>query len=415
MLYLIPFLHANIQYAEFHPRTAATLVERSYLPTLDFFAAHPELRAVFEYSGVTLELLAERWPEAIDLLRLLLERGQIELMGSTYANPILPLIPSDHARHHIARFIAIYDQLFGDLAIPRPQGIFLQEFAYDPSLAPLLAAAGYTYTLLTPRLLLSGLRQQLNLSAQPLPAESPSLAADGPELLHPLRLTGAQDATLAAFPMYRELIGLLFDYAYNRKPFDDVANLLRQVDAHAGDVPVLLFCGPSDAEFVGAYAALGKDSLSLEAFARFMQQVWELPFAGSLLPRDYLAAYPPAKSVYVPAGSSERSLDVWTADPDNARLNALCQEADQKLRLATVLHPENQLMLQEAWRAMLLAENSDGRGWVPCPERRLDCYNYALEAIALAETMLAGIKRPEASLPAKDALFIRRNDDEPSS
>lgn len=415
MLHLIPFFHANIQYAEFHPSAAADLVERSYLPTLEFFAARPELRAVFEYSGVTLELLAERWPEGIDLLRLLLERGQIELMGGTYANPILPLIPSDHARQHVARFIAIYDRLFGDLAVPRPQGIFLQEFAYDPSLAPLLEAAGYSYTLLTPRLLLSGLRQQLNLSTQPLPAEGPSLAADGPELLHPLRMTGAEGATLVAFPMYRELIGLLFDMAYGRKAFDSIAELLRQVDAHAGDVPALLFCGPSDAEFIGAYAALGKDSLSLDAFAHFMQQVWELPFTGSMLPRDYLAAYPPARTVYVPAGSSERNLDVWTADPDNARLNALCQEAEQKLRLATVLHPENQLMLQEAWRAMLLAENSDGRGWTPRPERRLDCYNYALEAIALAEKMLAGIKRPEAGLSAKDSLLIRRHDDEPSS
>lgn len=414
MLYLVPFFHANIQYAEFPPDAAAEMVERSYLPTLAYFAAHPELRAVFEYSGVTLELLAEGWPEAIDLLRLLLQRGQIELMGGTYANPILSLVPSDHARQHLARFMAIHDQLFGDLDAPRPQGIFLQEFAYDPSLAPLLGAAGYTYTLLTPRLLLPGIRQQLNLAIEPLPEQSPTLAAGSPELLHPVRIRGAQGADLVAFPMYRELIGLLFDWAHARKPFDAVAELLHRVDAQAGDVPALLFCGPSDAEFVGAYAQLGKDSLTLAAFGDFMQQVHDLPFAGSMLPRDYLAAYPPATSVYVPAGSSERSFDVWTADPDNARLNALCQEAEQKLRLATVLHPENQLMLQEAWRAMLLAENSDGRGWAPRPERRLDCYNHALEAIALADKMLAGSKRPEAGLLAALSPLNRSNDDDPS-
>lgn len=415
MLHLIPLFHANVQYAEFHPRAASEMVEQSYLPTLDYFAAHPELRAVFEYSGVTLELLAEGWPVAIDLLRLLLERGQIELLGGAYANPILPLIPSDHARQHLARFIAIYDQLFGDLDTPRPQGIFLQEFAYDPSLAPLLEAAGYTYTLLTPRLLLSGLRQQLNLAVKPLPQQMPTLADDSPELLHPVRVRGAEGAALVAFPMYRELIGLLFDYAYGRKPFDVVASLLQQVNAHAGDVPALLFCGPSDAEFVGAYAGLGKDSLSLDAIARFLQQVWELPFTGSLLPRDYLAAHPPETTIYVPAGSSERSFDVWTSDPDNARLNALCQEAEQKLRLATVLHPENQLMLQEAWRAMLLAENSDGRGWAPCPERRLDCYNHALEAIALADRMLAGVRRPGTGPLSTSSSLIRRDDHDASS
>jgi predicted glycosyl hydrolase (DUF1957 family) len=358
-----------------------------------------------------LEILGERWPQVIDGLRLLLQRGQIELLGSTYANPILSLIPSDHARQHIARFIAIYDQLFGDLDVPRPAGIFLQEFAYDPSLAPLFSEAGYSYTRLTPRLLLAGLRRELNLAVKPLPKEMPAFTVDGSELLHPLRVRGAQGEEITAFPMYRELIGLLFDYAYGRKPFAAVAELLGRVNAHAGAVPALLVCGPSDMEFLGAYAQLGKDSLSLEALGFFMQQVHDLPFTGSVLPRDYLAALPPEQTVYVPAGSSERLFDVWTADRDNARLNALCQEAEQKLRLATVLHPENHLMLQEAWRAILLAENSDGRGWMPCPKRRLDCYNHALEAITLADKMLAGGKQQEAGLHAATSLFLRRNDD----
>ena len=387
-LHLVPLLHGNLQYAEFPPEAVADIVERSYLPTLAYFAAHPDLHAVFEYSGVSLELMAALWPQAIDLLRLLLARGQIELLGSTFANPILPLIPTDHARRHIARFGDIYDELFGDLDVPPPSGIFLQEFAYDPGLAPLLRDFGYTYTILTPRLLLSGLQPRLNVVLKPLSQRRPSLTHDAHSLLHPVNLLGARDARIAAFPLYREVIGVMFDYVYGRKPFSEIADLLRDTAAAAGPTPALLFLGPSDAEFIGVYDRLGREALSVEGFADFLAQLRQLPFVRFDLPSRYLDAYPPTGTTYVPAGSSERSLDLWTRDPDNLRLNTLCAEAAEKLRLASALRPDSQALLQQAWRAMLLAENSDGRGWMPCPERRLECYNHALQAIELAEAIL---------------------------
>ena len=387
-LHLAPLLHGNLQYAEFPPDAVPDIVERSYLPTLAYFAAHPELHAVFEYSGVSLELMAARWPRTIDLLRLLMARGQIELWGSTFANPILPLIPTDHARRHIARFGDIYNELFGDLDVPPPSGIFLQEYAYDPVLAPLLRDFGYTYTVLTPCLLLSGLQSRLNVALKPLSQRRPSLSDDAHTLLHPLNLLGARNARITAFPLYRELIDRMFDYVYGRKPFSEIADLLRRVAAVAGPTPAFLLLGPADAEFIGVYDRLGREALSVDAFADFLAQLRQLPFVRFDLPGRYLNAYPPTPTTYVPAGSSERMLDLWTTDPDNLRLNALCAEATEKLRLAGTLRPENQALLQQAWRAMLLAENSDGRGWMPCPERRLECYNHALDAIELAEIIL---------------------------
>jgi hypothetical protein len=405
MLSVIPLFHANLQYAEFHPDMTGAIVERSYLPALAFFAAHPALPAVFEFSGITLELLADGWPQAIDDLRRLLARGQIELLGSSYANPILPLIPTDHARRHLQRHLDIYDRLFGDLAVPRPRGLFLQEFAYDPALAPLICEAGYRYTILTPELLLAGLHGNLNRAAQQGPQPPPSLASHAQELLHPVLMRGAGGAELAAFPFYRGLIGLLFDHAHGRKPFAEVAAVLQAAAAFTAERPALLICGPSDAEFVGALELIGQESLTIEQVGDFMSRLAELPGLKLQLPRDYLDFHPPARAVYVPAGSSERVLDLWTADPDNARLNALCAEADQKLRLAEALYPEQQEQLAAAWDALLLAENSDGRGWKPCPERRLACYNQALRAIALAESMLASRRALPALQPGAKSLL----------
>jgi hypothetical protein len=38
-------------------------------------------------------------------------------------------------------------------------------------------------------------------------------------------------------------------------------------------------------------------------------------------------------------------------------------------------------------KALLLAMNSDGRGWTPIPEHRLFCFNEALSAYKLLERL----------------------------
>lgn len=388
MLHFSPFFHGNLQYAEFSPDMMPAMVAQSYLPVLEQFAESPDLPAVFEFSGVSLELLAENWPRTIDLLRLLLQRGQIELLGSTYANPILPLIPTDHARRHVLRFQTIYEQLFGDLHLPAPAGIYLQEFAYDPTLVPLLRQAGYEYTVLTPRLLLAGVRRQFNVALKPAPNCEPPVSEHSAELLHPIQMQGAQGSTLTAMPLYRQFIDLLFDYAHGRCNFDAVAEHLHGVACQSGSRPAFLLFGPSDLEFVGVPHPGDRQAIPVTLVMDLLRQLKELPFLQFDLPRCYLEDFPPRQLMYVPAGTSELAFDLWTADADNVRLNALCNEAAHKLELARVLGVGSEATWQAAWQVMLLAENSDGRGWMPCAERRLACYDHALRAIALADEML---------------------------
>jgi hypothetical protein len=408
-LHLTPFFHGNLQYAEFHPDSVPDIVEQSYLPTLRYFADRPEFKAVFEYSGVSLEWMAARWPETIDLLRRMLQRGQIELLGSTYADPILPLIPLSHARRHLARFSAIYNELFGDLKGPAPEGVFLQEFAYDPALAPLLRAAGYRYTILTPRLLLAGTNGQLNVALKPLknsrpdlpsalgelPAHMGELRDNAAELLYPVQMLGAQGASITAFPLYRELIDLLFEYARGRPVFEQLAGLLLGVAAGNGRFPPLLFFGPSDHEFIAQYSRVRREAIPIEVYGDLLGRLQALPFVCLDLPGRYLRDHPAERHVYVPAGTSEQAFDLWQTDADNMRLNALCDEAARKLEMASLCTASDDPRVDDAWQAMMLAENSDGRGWLPCPERRLACYDQALRAIALADEMLVeGWQRP---------------------
>src|SRR5271169_4895072 len=67
--------------------------QRSYAPFLTVLALHPRVRASLHYSGILLEWIEHRHPEFFDKLRQMIGRGQIELVGGGYYEPILPAIP----------------------------------------------------------------------------------------------------------------------------------------------------------------------------------------------------------------------------------------------------------------------------------------------------------------------------------
>ena len=61
----------------------------SYLPFLDVLEKYPDLNVVLHTSGSLLEWLVERHPEYIDRVRNLAQRGQVEIIGGPFFEPIL--------------------------------------------------------------------------------------------------------------------------------------------------------------------------------------------------------------------------------------------------------------------------------------------------------------------------------------
>ncbi len=406
-LYLSLLLHANLQYAELPASAAPTVVAQSYRPICALFLGRPWARAVFEFSGYTLEQLAAEYPDVIHSLRVLLARGQIELCGSTYADPILPLIPLDHGRRQIAAFSQIYERLFGDLGVV-PAGFFPQEFALDPASVALVRDAGHSWVPVMLNHYLECLAGNLNLVG-----DLPLRAADRPrplleaDLLHPLSILGAQGARLDGLLNLPQMIDMLFELANGEIVIDEAVELVIAYHRrNRSGGPGFLFLGPSDMEFVGLdMRAFVPDwrwpkPIPAELLGALLDRLRALPFVRFTTARDYLAANPPRSApLYLKAGSDHPLLTPWAADPDNQRLNELCREADGLLRAAELLRPpagvEPRLdaAVEQAWRALLLAENSDGRGWAPLPERRLFCYDQAMRAIALAEQAIIYLRR----------------------
>src|ERR1700690_4396374 len=71
----------------------ASCYEKSYQPFVDLLEKHPYIHAALHYSGPLLQWLEMNRPEYFTKLPSLVQRGQIEMGGGGFYEPILVSIP----------------------------------------------------------------------------------------------------------------------------------------------------------------------------------------------------------------------------------------------------------------------------------------------------------------------------------
>jgi alpha-amylase len=116
----------------------------SYCPFLELIEQYPEIPIALHNSGPLMEWLCERRPEYLDRLRRLVQRGQVEIMGGGFYEPILTMIPS---RDRIGQIRAYKDYL-ENLFQTRVRGMWVPERVWEQPLVSDIAAAGIDYTVL---------------------------------------------------------------------------------------------------------------------------------------------------------------------------------------------------------------------------------------------------------------------------
>lgn len=120
-----------------------------YKPLGAILFAMPQLKFSFYFTGPQIEFFKKKNPEFLDLLKNLIARKQVEMIGGGYYNPIFPLIfPVDRAAQ-IEKLTLALRQNFGK----RPRGATLFCDSWDPSLLTTLDAASLEYVLLDSSLL----------------------------------------------------------------------------------------------------------------------------------------------------------------------------------------------------------------------------------------------------------------------
>jgi len=117
--------------------------QQAYLPFLEALERHGGVHLALHYSGPLLEWLRRERPGFLDRLVALTRRGQVELMGGAYYEPILAALPESDRIGQLTRMADELERLSGR----RPAGAWLAERVWEPSLPSTLADAGYRWTI----------------------------------------------------------------------------------------------------------------------------------------------------------------------------------------------------------------------------------------------------------------------------
>jgi alpha-amylase len=115
-----------------------------YEPLLTALERHPGVRVTMHYSGPLLDWLLSHHPDYIERLAEMVHRGQVEMLGGGYYEPILPILPPADQQGQISKMRVAIQRHFGTT----PEGLWLAERVWEPNLASVLAQAEVRYTIL---------------------------------------------------------------------------------------------------------------------------------------------------------------------------------------------------------------------------------------------------------------------------
>jgi hypothetical protein len=271
--------------------------EKSYAPFLRVLARHPRIRVSLHYSGTLLEWIEKQHPDFFDEVRHLSGRGQVELVGGGYYEPILPAIPDRDKHAQIQKLAEYLRQHFG----VRPQGGWVAERVWEPSLARPLAEAGVKYVVLD---------DTHFLAAGLVPSE-----------LHTTYITEETGSPLRLVPSLKILRYTI--------PFREPEETLRFLREGIGQADALFAMG-DDCEKFGVWPGTFDHCYTKGWLERFFTA---LEAAGDWLETatvcDYLAAHPPRGRIYLPTASYDEMMEWALPSAVSAEFKACVEEAER--------------------------------------------------------------------------------------
>ena len=115
-----------------------------YSRILGALEAAPHVRMSLHHTGPLIEWIEEKRPGYFGRMRALVERGQVEVLGGAFYEPMLAVLPERDARGQIRMMADWAERALG----VRPDGMWLAERVWEPGMPAVLHAAGVRFTLL---------------------------------------------------------------------------------------------------------------------------------------------------------------------------------------------------------------------------------------------------------------------------
>jgi hypothetical protein len=291
------------------PERFETVYQRAYKPFLSLLYKFPRIHTVLHYCGSLFEWMEDQHPEFIMLLKEMIRRKQVELLGGGYHAPILPLIPDGDKLGQIEKMSTFIRTTFGT----RPRGSWLAECVWEPTLARILSNSGIEYTFLDDHHFHVAGVQEL-------------------DCYQPYR-TEDQGKAVTVFPLHLGLQAMVPSGSA-----EDLLSALRAVAVRGErQIAVILVPGETLAEGQGA-AGMYKEGGWLPRFFQRLEENrdWLHP----INPRYRPEVLRPQGRLYFPCLSS---METMNSALSLAR-QRVCQEISKRVR-----RPENSIYLQRGF------------------------------------------------------------------
>ncbi len=120
------------------------ITDRCYEPFLDVISAFPNIKFNLHYSGSLLEWFKRYRPSIIDKIRALVAKGQIELVGGGFYEPILSALPPEDAKGQIGMLSDFIKKEFNS----KVSGCWLAERVWQQHLTEIFFDSGIKYIML---------------------------------------------------------------------------------------------------------------------------------------------------------------------------------------------------------------------------------------------------------------------------
>ncbi len=269
--------------------------QSAYLPFVQMLEEHPSIRVGAHYSGPLLTWIEKNHPEYFELMRALVKRGQVELVGGGMYEPILPVIPTRDQIEQVTRFAEYLEKHFGK----RPSGAWLAERVWEPQMPSALAAAQVSYSLVDDYHFLSA-------GFEPEELFGPYIAED-------------RGKSVRLFPGLKALRYLL--------PFGRVEDVIQYLREAATKHPEGVAAMGDDMEKFGVWPGTFDHCYRdhwLENFFEGLEA--NLDWLSLTTPSEYLKSHMPLGRADLPTASYAEMTEWALPTPERARYHALLQE-----------------------------------------------------------------------------------------
>ena len=260
--------------------------EKCYEPFLAALEKHPRFRLSLHYSGSLLEWLEANRPEFMARMKALVERGQVELLGGGFYEPLLPHIPEEDAVGQVA----LLNQFLKKRFLFQPRGFWLAERVWCAHLPKTLSKTGLRFTLV----------DDSHFRFAGLPQEE----------MFGYYVTEYEGHPLSLFPINQQL-----RYAI---PFRDPAETIEALRFWATEEGHFAVTYADDGEKFGLWPGTYHWVLEenwLERFIRTLQENEE--WIRLLTFSEYMDRFPPQGRIYLPPSSYEEMMQ-WALPPVSA-------------------------------------------------------------------------------------------------